>query len=76
MQRCIGKSGLYFSDEDAALACEHPATILPRFWMWSRDGNLDAWICSKHARIWREKYSSRYWKNYLTDQLCGALCRR
>ena len=64
---CIAKIGPY-SFGDNPSPCSGGITRLSKFWATSRDGDLDAYICDRHASEWLANYS----RGFLYEKIMEA----
>jgi hypothetical protein len=71
MRGCIARSGLYFPHN--AGRCNQDIIVLPKFFIHSADGDLNAYICTKHAY---EYELTRNFKSYLYGAIVKAKAQK
>ena len=63
-KRCIAKSGLYFPATSGP--CDGTLVKIPDFYKSAADGDLDAFICTRHANLYIAMMNR---KSYLYERL-------
>jgi hypothetical protein len=63
------KFSVYFGDDWPKLPCSGKVLVMPRFWLSTPDGKLDAVICEGHARQFMEMEKVNHSKSYLAERI-------
>lgn len=67
--RCMVHSGSYFYPSQASEKCQGRMFVMRGFWLHSHTGDLDGYICDKHA----DDFTSRNPRSsYLTNKITEA----
>lgn len=64
--QCLVHSGMYFPPSMRSDKCSGDLLRLPNFWMHHKSGDLNAYICQRHADYFRALDVK---KSYLTQRL-------
>lgn len=68
-RRCLAHSGMYFPAHSGP--CDGQMITLPAFFMWHPSGDLNAYVCAHHAKMFWAAHTRGYLWNRLYDAQRG-----